>query len=766
MTQERSASYRIDLTEFGIYNDGTHAAETTAGINDAIAWAMTEGYNHVLLPGGHYMVRLDPATFSAIIVPSGLHFEMAQDCVVEMEGNSSPNYNVFQLKGVHDCKITGGTIVGDKETHVYEIYVGFERGGVNPDGSLNSDPNWIRSEVLDRYEHPGLLSTFRLWNTNGLAVSGYYFYQYKDSVSSANFVDYRNNGQFAPGAPTGRGWFLNPDMSANNKMIFAINITGLGLTDPDIAALGMKIDNMYYTHEGGHGIGLYGANHILIDDVEIYACAGDGIMVGVQQHHLDPNDYTQEEMGQHITIRNCDIHHCRRQGISLCGSNDVYVYNNEIHHIGLDEDGVTSDFRNGTAPMFGIDVESMVGESNIPFRTPDQPIGLELNHRIYISNNHIYSNYKGHFVNCDGYYITLENNTFEGYNVGGVCSYPNYRFIQYLNNTFIECELWVQGDHFVNGGVFYKGNLKLLDVRGAVVQNIQIKDGSFYGSSVYGYFGTPAVNVSTGTFTYASPHGMGNGAQICFEQWAGRVPAGISVDKLYYTVNITSTSFQVAETKGGTPVTITDAGETGFNISRYNYGRCYISNVTVERDWRPDNALTHKFSVLATGAVMRNITVKNYDVSVLVPQNYAGRPNTIEGLTLIEGSARFEGTHVSGSQFLRAKSTLLGATDIQFGSNLAAFPRKITVQGCRFHRLGAVLEGNTVVTNSQFQDAVIGKANNGNKAIVSGSYLENTNVNGYWLNQNDSLTLAGNVFNNVTVTGVSPYVKQINNSAL
>lgn len=95
------------MAEFGIYNDGTHAAETTAGINDSIGWAMAEGYNHVLLAGGRYRVKLDPTNFSAIIIPSGLHFEMAEDCVIEMEGNSSPNYNVFQLKGVHDCKITG-----------------------------------------------------------------------------------------------------------------------------------------------------------------------------------------------------------------------------------------------------------------------------------------------------------------------------------------------------------------------------------------------------------------------------------------------------------------------------------------------------------------------------------------------------------------------------------------------------------------------------------------------------------------------------------
>lgn len=766
MAQEQSASYRIDLDEFGIYNDGTHPVETTAGINDAIAWAMSEGYNHVLLPDGHYKVRPELPSYTAIHVPSGLHFEMEYDCLVEMETNSSPNYNVFELRGSSHAKISGGTIRGDKETHVYEIYVGFERGGINNDGSLNTNPNWIRSEVLDRYADPGLLANFRLWNTNSLPVAGYSFYQYRDTISSATFVDFRTNGLFAPGSPTGRGWFLNPDMAANNKMIFAINITGLGLTDPDIAALSMKVDNSYFTHEGGHGIGMYGANNIEVANVRIYDCIGDGILTGILQRHSDPALYTQEEMGHHITIRQCHIHHCRRQGISLCGPTDVNVFGNEIHHIGLANDGITSNSRYGTPPMFGIDIESLVSETNIPYKSPSRPDGLELNYRMNIADNHIHHNNRGHFVNCDGTFVTVQSNVFEGYNLGGILSYPNYQYTKYLNNTFIGCELTVQGDNFVNGGVFHNGSLKLMEVRGAVVQNVQIKDGNFYGNASYGYLGTPTVNVATSTFSYSSPHGMGNGAQVIFEQWVGTVPGGISVDKLYYTVNVTATAFQVAESPGGTPVTLVDAGVPGFNASRYNYGRCYISDVTIERDWRPDNSATPRFNVTVAGAVMRNITVKNYDVMVLVPQNYAGRPNTVENLTLIEGSARFECSHISGSQFLRAKTSLLGSTDIQFGSNHAAFTRRLTVQGCSFNRLGAVLEGNSLVTDCQFLNAAVGKADTANKAILANSYLENTSVRGQWLTHTDSLTLANNVFHTVTVTGTSPYVKQVDNTVL
>ncbi len=763
-----SSSYVIELSRWNIKNDGSDSIATTTGINAAMVWAKSQGYHHVVLPRGMYQVQMDPISFSAIVIPSDMHFEMPHDCTIQLQTTSSPNYNIFQLKHTYNAKVSGGSIVGDKKTHIYEIYVGFVRGGINPDGSLNDDPNWIRSEILDRYEHPGLLSNFRLWKIDGVSAANYHFYQYKDTVSSDTLVGHRDNGGFAPANPTGRGWFLNEagGIVDNNKMVFAIDITSSQLTDTKIAEIRAKIDNSYYTHEGGHGIGMLGSNNIEIANVDITNCTGDGIFTGWEEHHIDPTQYTQEQMGQQIYIQHCTIHHCRRQGISLTASNDVYVFRNKIHHIGYDDDGVTTNFRNGTAPMFGIDIESMVGESNIPYKTAERPDGLELNYRIYIDNNYIHHNTRGHFVNADGTNITLTNNTFEGYNVGGISSNPNYSYVKFLNNTFIGCELWVQGDNFVNGAVFRNGNLKFLDVRGAVVQNCQVKDGMVYGSSVYGYFGTPTVNPSTGTFSYSSPHGMGNGAQICFEQWGGKVPAGISVDKLYYTINITSNSFQVSETKGGTPVTISNGGQSGFNISRYNYGRCYISNITVERDWRTDNALTPRFSLLAAGAVINNVTVKNFDVSILVPNNYAGRPNLIQGLTLIEGSARVEGSNISDSQFIRVKTGLLGATDIQLGSNDPKYTRKIIAQNCTFQGLGAVLDGRTLITDSNFVNAFIGKADNQNKAIIAGSYLENTKVNMHWLRQDKSATITKCVFNEVTVTGSAPYVRLLDNTII
>ncbi|MFC3846779.1 right-handed parallel beta-helix repeat-containing protein [Paenibacillus sp. PFR10] len=740
-----SNPFVIDLNRWNIKNDGTESTTTTQGINDALTWAKSQGFSHIILPKGTYTLKMDSTSFSCIYMQSDLHFEMADGCTVQIETNSSPWYRIFDVTNVKHAKISGGKIIGDKKTHVYQIGVKFIRGGVNSDGSLNSNPNFIRSEVIDRYLNPGLLKSFRLWSISGVSATGYNFYQYKDSISSNSLVGYRTNGQFAPAAPTGRGWFA--DIDSVNKMLFVIDITSTPLSDTQIAQINAKIDSQGYTHEWGQGIEIKGSFDIELENIEINYCTGDAISTGWLEYKTNPADYTQDQMGSNIYIHNCDLHHCRRQGISLGASNDISIIKNKIHHIGKADDGVTED---GTAPMFGIDIESMWSETNIPTWRPElNQAGFELNTRIYIRDNYIYNNSRGHVVNADGINVVLESNTFEGYNIGGISSYPNNMYVKYLNNTMIGCELVVKGDNFLNGAVCYNGNVKIADIAGAVIMNCQIKNGFFYGSSVYGYFGTPTVDVPSSTFTYSSPHGMGNGAKISFEQWVGKVPTGISVDKLYYTLNVKTNSFQVSETLNGTPVAITDSGITGFNISRFNYGRCYISDIVVERDWRNDNTLSPNFQLILTGGLIRNVTVKNYEIDIRPLANYVGRPIQIDGITLIEGGANFEGCNLINSSFTRSKTGILGG-DISLGTNDARYTRKLVVDNCTFQNVGINFNGNVTNNRSTFITSSIGKADNVNMAVISTSYLEDTKLNFHWLTRDKSMTIARCIFKNVT----------------
>ncbi|WP_417898977.1 chitobiase/beta-hexosaminidase C-terminal domain-containing protein [Bacillus haimaensis] len=756
-TGNLSSPYLIELSRWNIFNDGTNSLETTNGINNAINWAKSQGINHVFLPIGYYKLNLIPfvfedelnLSFTCINMVSDMHFEMAEGCILELEGNGSPGYSIFQIKGKRNVKISGGKIIGDRKTHFYELEVRFERGGINPDGSLNDDTNYIRSHVIDRYDHPGLLNNFRLWEINGINVAnGYSFYQYKDTITRNNFVGFRDNGGFAPLSPTGRGWLLQPDIDANNKMIFTIDISNNPLSEEQVNNIQAKVDNGRYTHEWGQGIEIAGSNYIEIDRVEICNCTGDAISTGWLKYHSNPNNYTQEQMGNHVYIHDCNLHHCRRQGITLAAANDVIVYKNKIHHIGKDDDGISTNFRSGIPPMFGIDIESMVGESNIPYKFPYyNRDGFELNFRIFISNNHIFHNERGHIVNADGNHVTVSNNIFEGWNVGGISSYPTNMYIMYLDNTLLNTELVIKGDDYVSGIIGHNSNIKLMDVRGASIQNIRLKNGLFYGNANYGYFGSPSINVETSTFT-VNNHNMGNTAKVIFEQWVGKVPTGISVDKIYYVTNRTANTFQISETENGNPVIFYDSGEWGFSVNRYEYGRCYINNVVVERDWNTGGT-NSGFGIVAPGCVIKNVTIKNHLININGNGSniYLGRPLIIDGLKLIDSGGNVRDCYITNSEFIRNRSKSI-SPDLRFGE-VPFMENKVQIKNCSFKNIDVILI-NSIVSNSSFYNVRLAKSDNISVSQVIQSYLERSTIDAYWLEKTESYTFARNTFNNVT----------------
>ena len=96
-----------------------------------------------------------------------------------------------------------------------------------------------------------------------------------------------------------------------------------------------KIDS---THEWGFGIDIRGSKYVEINNVQIQKTTGDGIIIG--------NYITNDGTSENISILNCKISDCRRQGISVVDADMVDIYNNEIHDI------------QGTLPKTAIDLET------------------------------------------------------------------------------------------------------------------------------------------------------------------------------------------------------------------------------------------------------------------------------------------------------------------------------------------------------------------------------------------------------------------------
>lgn len=127
--------------------------------------------------------------------------------------------------------------------------------------------------------------------------------------------------------------------------------------------------------EDNYGLGIYNSHHIFANKMDISKNYGDGVLI---------YDNTGEKFTSHIIIANSNIHHNRRQGISIVGGHHIRISHNEIHHT------------EGTAPQFGIDLEGQ-GKENAD---------------IIIDHNDLHSNRGGDIVNTDTQKLIVEYNTF------------------------------------------------------------------------------------------------------------------------------------------------------------------------------------------------------------------------------------------------------------------------------------------------------------------------------------------------------------------
>lgn len=250
--------YVIELGRWGIHADGTHPQETTSGLNAAIAWASQQGYGTVHLPAGLYRVGqvVNSLYVGGVILPGHLHFELAAGATIQMMTTDHPHYCVVDIPDGTDVKISGGTVLGDRPTHVYA------GGGTHE---------------------------------FGMAIC----------VGSAG-----------------------------------------------------------------------GSDRILIESMTLADAIGDGVII---------ND--APGVSRNVTIRNNNIHHHRRQGVSIIGGVDIVIENNQIHHIA------------GTDPQFGVDIEATLGDNQ--------------NRNILIRGNAFYQNQGGDYVNTGGRNVWLVQNTLD-----------------------------------------------------------------------------------------------------------------------------------------------------------------------------------------------------------------------------------------------------------------------------------------------------------------------------------------------------------------
>ena len=83
-------------------------------------------------------------------------------------------------------------------------------------------------------------------------------------------------------------------------------------------------DDGTYSRTHGYGINIYSSNDVTVRDCEIFNCYGDSIHVSIM---------SGSEKSKNATIENCKIHDSIRLGIGVCGADNLIIRDCEIYDI-------------------------------------------------------------------------------------------------------------------------------------------------------------------------------------------------------------------------------------------------------------------------------------------------------------------------------------------------------------------------------------------------------------------------------------------------
>lgn len=128
----------------------------------------------------------------------------------------------------------------------------------------------------------------------------------------------------------------------NSQMIYAFGRKNIVISGGKL--VGERNSHIGTSGEWGHGINITGCTNVHISDVEVSQCWGDGIYLGLY-NGWDEAGNKKEYLSNGITINNCNLHHNRRNNLSITDVSNVAVTNCKFN------------YASGTDPQYGIDIE-------------------------------------------------------------------------------------------------------------------------------------------------------------------------------------------------------------------------------------------------------------------------------------------------------------------------------------------------------------------------------------------------------------------------
>lgn len=395
---DNSIPFSIELDKYNISNDNTNANSTTIGINQALADAKSSGYTRVQLPKGYYVIDTSVTTpkvipndgivgwdwtfnCGGICVPSKIELDLC-DSILTMMPTKATDYSIITVGCEDDVIIKNGTIIGDRETHIYgSHYINkggneLEYGLIDSITGLPSDNNGTNHARTINYitEFPNEpFYIMPIENTAHNSVDGGRCFVYCYDIDNTFLGEVMSQSLDNPDEHWGA--YLDPiTLIENTKKIKIVfwnegeSLSGLYF---------MSTQGNHITHEFGTGITLCNCKNVLLDNLIVKNCIGD--CVGTTAPPLTATV-------DNAIIKNCTLENSRRQGISFVGSGDKYL----VHKCNIGK-------INGIDPQCGIDIEHYGYVSNL-----------------IISECNFYDNYKFDIISYNGEYVEIKNNNFNG----------------------------------------------------------------------------------------------------------------------------------------------------------------------------------------------------------------------------------------------------------------------------------------------------------------------------------------------------------------
>lgn len=370
-----------DVRAYGAVGDGT--TDDTAAINTATAALDALGGGTLFFPDGTYIISddLTMSTQPGIKMYDNINILGASrhGTVLKMKDNALSATMVIRINGgsavtwhtsrITNCSVKRLTIDGNRANHT--------RTTVS-DGVTTASSNTVTSAsapftsgmvgdfiYLDRNKTAAAITNITPSGSSAIIESVGHDFKVGDLVLIQGIVgtgDYAsiNNNNFGVTAVTkyvneqvrsftitktiSTGAYTSGGTAYGGKLGTTITtFNSSSSVDVAAAAIATTVSNGFIIEDGeiGDGISIQGADNIVIEDVTIKNCWGDGIYIDREFGSSNSTPSTN------INILNVDCNGNRRQGLSVVSGEYINVDNSWFRNTGID----------GVGPGAGIDLE-------------------------------------------------------------------------------------------------------------------------------------------------------------------------------------------------------------------------------------------------------------------------------------------------------------------------------------------------------------------------------------------------------------------------